>query len=193
MNHYQKEYGAWSKEHKKLLDELQSHQTTLYDRLYPVIKVLDQLTLPNPTDVPHEEEDIIKIFQVGLEFLQDQIQSIEIYFEKVFHQDFHEMLPYETFINYMLYLEDVRYEVSEQGMTQYFDELDELLDEVSEFIEQKKPLPEAYGLYLDERIKSILGDSFETFYSIVDIFLDIADTLGIDLYEAVDYTIGKDL
>lgn len=192
MKPFMKEYLSWRKEHHELLVELEEHEASLFDRLYPVLKVMDRLS-EETFDWSTSEEELFKIYQIGQEFLHDQIQTIRIYLEKAFHNDFHAFFKYEAVVNYLLYVEDIRYEFTEKGYESIPDELDVLLDELSEIVEQKKPIPTLLGVMVDERVKAISNDLYQEFYSIIDIFMDVADTLSIALYEDEDYILGKEV
>lgn len=193
MKPFMKEYLSWRKEHHELLEELEEHEASLFDRLYPVLKVMDTLS-EDAFDWSTSEEELFKIYQIGQEFLHDQIQTIRIYLEKAFQNDFHAFFEYEAVVNYLLYVEDIRYEFTEKGYESIPDELDVLLDELSEIVEQKKPIPDLLGVMVDERVKALSHDLYQEFYSIIDIFMDVADTLNIALYEdEEEYLLGKEV
>lgn len=192
MKPYIKEYLLWRKEHHDLLEELEEHEATLFDRLYPVLRVMDSLSAES-FDWSVAEDDLYKIYQIGQEFLHDQIQTIRIYLEKVFQGDFHDFFAYEAVINYLLYVEDIRYEFTEKGYESIPDDLDVLLDELSEIVEKKQDIPDLLGVMVDERVKALASDLYQEFYSIIDIFMDVADTLNIPLYEEQDYLLGKEV
>jgi len=192
MKPYIKEYLLWRKEHHDLLEELEEHEATLFDRLYPVLKVMDSLSAES-FDWSTSEEELYKIYQIGQEFLHDQIQTIRIYLEKAFQGDFHDFFAYEAVINYLLYVEDIRYEFTEKGYESIPDDLDVLLDELSEIVEKKQVIPDLLGVMVDERVKALASDLYQEFYSIIDIFMDVADTLNIPLYEEQDYLLGKEV
>ena len=83
---------------------------------------------------------------------------------------------------------------TEKGYESIPDELDVLLDELSEIVEQKKPIPDLLGVMVDERVKALSHDLYQEFYSIIDIFMDVADTLNIALYEdEEEYLLGKEV
>lgn len=192
MKPYIKEYLLWRKEHHDLLEELEEHEATLFDRIYPVLRVMDFLSAES-FDWSVAEDDLYKIYQIGQEFLHDQIQTIRIYLEKVFQGDFHDFFAYEAVINYLLYVEDIRYEFTEKGYESIPDDLDVLLDELSEIVEKKQVIPDLLGVMVDERVKALASDLYQEFYSIIDIFMDVADTLNIPLYEEQDYLLGKEV
>jgi hypothetical protein len=188
-----RDYIAWRQEHNELLVELMEHETTLYDRLYPVITVLDSLSKDFQTGMLDTNEELDKIISVGSEFLNEQVVTIQLYLDKVFLGDMHHFMDYEAVLNYLLYVEDIRYELVEKGYEASPVELEELLEELSTIIEEKKEIPDTLGIYVDQRVKEIASDLYSEFYSIIDIFMDVADTLGIDLYVSEDVIIGTDI
>jgi len=92
-----------------------------------------------------------------------------------------------------LYVEDVRYELKEKNIE--YDEriADELLDRLENILVTRKMPEEDLGLYVDDRVNALIGDHDREMYGIIDIFNDVAETLGLYLYEDDDIVIGKDI
>src|SRR6056297_1402285 len=108
-----KEYQSWYSENRNFFENLKSHQSVLYTRLYPVYDVLHYLYKENKK-CDSLDEDIDKIMQVGLKYLHQQVFTCKLYYEKFFNKDFHSFLEYDRVINYLLFLEDLKYELNEK-------------------------------------------------------------------------------
>ena len=56
----------------------------------------------------------------------------------------------------------------------------------------KEDIPENINLYVDTEVHKLIDSSLD-FHSIIDIFVEIAETLNINLFNETDYIIGKEL
>ncbi len=187
-----KEYQSWYLENKDFYDHLVSHGSVLHTRFYPVYDVL--LYLYNQyKDLDTLDEDIDKIMQVGLEYIFQQFFTCKIYLEKYFNANFHEFLKYDQIINYLLFIDDLRYELVEQKVNFNEKELDQLIDELESIVSEKKELPENINMYIDSKISDIVSTDRYYFHSIIDIFVEIGQTLGLDFDDEEDIVIGKDI
>lgn len=187
------EFDSWKAENTDLLEELREHEAIVFDRIYPVFEVLNQMEKRVGSGSLPMDPDLRKIFDVGFAFLSEQVDSCRMYLETYFQNDLHAFLEYESVINYILFVEDVRYELEEKNAKYDETAAETLLDELEEILAEKKPVSENLGLYVDDRINRIIGDNDSDMYGIIDIFNDVADTLGIALYEDDEIVIGKDL
>ncbi len=184
-----REYKSWLSEKQAFIDHLKSHDSTLYARIMPVYEVLNYLSDELKDQM---NEDLQKIMQVGFEYLYTQIDTCQLYLDKIFNQDFHVFLDYDRIIAYILYLEDLRYELHEHQIEGHEIVIDRLTKELEEMMETRSDIPESINLYLDNEINQII-DKDISFHSIIDIFVEIAETLGIELYLESDYVVGKDV
>jgi hypothetical protein len=188
-----RDYRAWSAEHHDFLAELEEHDASVFDRLYPVIKVLDHIVQGIAAKKMTSGSELEHIIQIGFEFLNDQIQTCQLYLDTMFQGDLHLFLDYEVIINYLLYIEDIRYEIAEKEYDLDVAGFDRLQEELETILETKAEIPDTLGIYVDDRVKALAADAYQEFYGIIDIFMDVADTLEIDLYESEEYVVGKDL
>jgi len=193
MDYLVSEFNSWKKENEPFYEELKEHETLLFDRFYPVFEVMSHIQKEVAADRLKWTDDLKKIFDVGLAFLHDQFESCKIYLDTDFKGDLHHFLGFESIVNYILYIEDVRYELEEHKL-EYDDLLmEKLLDELEEIIDRKKPIDANLGLYVDQKVNQIIGDNKLDFYGIIDIFTDVAETLGLYLFEDDEIVIGKDI
>lgn len=193
MSDLLKEYLSWNFENNEFYMELKEHEAFLYDRFMPLFEVLDNIYQTATFDETGLSDDMEKIFSVGLEYLHDQMSTCKLYLEKTFKNDMHRFLEYDEMICSVLYIDDVRYELVENKMTIDENLLDDLLEEAEAIIQGQKKVPKGFQVYVDDKLKTIIGEHKFEFYGIIDIFIDIAETLGVYLYEEKEITLGKDV
>jgi hypothetical protein len=184
-----KEYLGWLTDNKDFFEHLKHHESILYHRFQPVYEVLYHLNEEYKSNHDSINEDIEKIFQVGLEYLHLQIFTCKIYLKKTFNNDFHEFLHYDHVINYNLFIEDLKYELVEKAIEYNEDELKDLSDFISDIIENKKEIPDNLNLYIDSKVHKIIKSDDYNFTGIIDIFVEIGDALGLVFDEDMDYII----
>lgn len=188
-----KEFRQWLDENAHFYEHLRMHDSILYNRFLPVYEVLRYLYEEELQNYESADEDVLKIFQVGFEYLHSQVNICKIYLEKVFNNDIHELLEYEQIINYVLYIEDLQYELNENNIEVDDNKLNQLTHYLESIIMKKKLVPENIKMYVDSKVHEIIGNDDHNFNSIIDIFVEIADALEIELYNEEDYTIGKEI
>lgn len=192
MNELAKEYQSWLKENQNFILHLRSHDSSLYTRFMPIYEVLNHLLFEFEEESQDITEDIVKIFHVGMEYLHSQVYTCKLYLENTFKNDFHHFMEYDRVIGYLLYIEDLRYELEEHNLENNSKVLDELVDYLEGLMNNKEDIPDTLNLYVDSEISKLLDKTLD-FHSIIDIFVEIAETLGIDLYYESEYVIGKDI
>lgn len=187
------EYASWVKEIEDFYLETKEHEMSLYDRFMPIYEVLNHIYLGVSEKTLELTDDLEKIFSVGFEYLHDQIESCRMYLEMYFQNDFHEFMEYDGVMATLFFLEDIRYELTEKDIEVDPEKINQLTDEIETMLHDHQPIPEGFVLYVDDVIKNLLeGQDFE-FYGIIDIFCDVAEALGVYLYEEEDLTLGKDI
>lgn len=192
MNERLKAYQSWYIENNDFFDHLKSHDSVLYTRLVPVYDVLFFLYNENLNE-DYLDEDIDKIMQVGLEFIHQLIFTCKTYFKQYFGGDFHAFLEYDQVINYLLFIEDLKYELIEQDIEYNEVRMDDIIEELESILSEKKEVPENLNLYVDSRISDIVSLHNEYFNSIIDIFVEIGNTLGLEFDQDEDYIVGEDI
>lgn len=192
MDNLLKEFRSWYKENKELYAEFMHHDSVLFDRFQPVIEVLNHIESEIATGSLEANDDIDKIFGVGLEYINDQFQTVKMYLETYFNDDLHAFLDYDKVINALLYLEDVRYELDEKGLKTVDLQIEQLMEELEAILESGKEVPDTFNLYVDDVLQQAIGDKLSEFVGIIDIFVDVAETFGLYFGEAEDIVIGRD-
>lgn len=187
------DYRAWKLEQEPFLEELEEHDTMIYDRWLPVLAVMDHLDEKIRTKAIKPNQEIETIAETGAAFLNDQVQTAKLYLDTAFQGDLHHFLEYETVVCYLLTIDDVRYELAEKNAAFDQEGFMTLQDELESILDEKKEIPDALGIYVDEKVKALSGEHYDSFYGIIDIFMDVADALGIDIYESEDVVVGRDL
>ena len=187
------DYRAWKLEQDDFLEELKEHETMIYDRWLPVLAVTDHLDEHFKAKTLTPSKELETIFETGAAFLNDQVQTAKLYLDTAFHGDLHRFVAYETVVCYLLTIDDVRYELAEKRAVIDTDGFMALQDELESILDEHKEIPEALGIYIDDRIRTLAGEHYDSFYGIIDIFMDVADALGIDIYESEDVVVGHDL
>jgi hypothetical protein len=186
-----KEYQSWYSENRGFFEGLKVHQSLLYTRLYPIYDVLYYLYKENKNS-DSLDEDINKIIQVGLEYLHQQVFTCKLYYEKFFNKDFHAFLEYDRVVNYILFLEDLKYELKEKNIDYDQVAYEDIVEYLELMISEKKEVPENLNAYIDSKISNFIQlDSYD-FLSIIDIFVEIGDTLGLS-FDEEEIIIGEDI
>jgi hypothetical protein len=188
-----KDYTSWLSDNKNFYDHLKNHESILFHRFQPVLDVLYYLYDEYKENSSEFNDDIEKIFQVGLEYINMQFFTCKLYLHNVFSNDFHIFLFYEQVINYILFLEDLEYELVEKTIKFDKNEFDKLAEYLDNIIEKKSQIPENLNLYVDSQIHKLIDEKNYHFKGIIDIFVEIGETLGIDFDEDIDYIVGKEI
>jgi len=162
-------------------------------RIAPIYEVLNHLADENENNGFDFDDDLFKIFEIGFEYLHQQIDSCKLYLENSFKNDFHHFLEYDRIVGYILYLEDLKYEIIENKIEYKKANLDKLIAYLEELMNKKSEVPENINLYIDSEVHKIVDVTDWNFKSIIDIFVEIAETLGIEAYVEDDYILGKDV
>lgn len=193
MDEWLKEFEAWDKENHNFIEELHEHNSVLYDRFLPVYAVLESLKQQTQEGLLDVNDDIDKIVSVGLEFLHDQLDTCKLLIDTKFKGDFHQFLEYDQVVSALLFIDDLKYELEEKKVIYHRDILEKLEDELEELMDKKQDVQPELNLYIDDQVNQIIANKDIDMYGIVDIFSDIADTLGLELYQEDDILIGRDI
>ncbi len=187
MSIFTKDYIAWKKENESFLHELDEHDTVLFEKFKPIIKALDYLAKLEKLD-----EDQESILEFGIGYLHSEFGFVKDYLELTFKNDIHEFLEYEKLINYLIDLESLIADLDEKKI-KYKNDLNKLADDISDIIENKKEINPNYYIYINDVIKSSFNDRNFEFFNVSSVFVEICESLGIDLYEVEEIVIGHDL
>lgn len=186
-----KDYAAWKMENQEILEQFQNNHNVIYERLEPVYAVLNYI-YDKLCDGEELDEDLITIFEVGFNYLSNQFEVIKIYYETLFQSSCDDFIDYSELLLYLIYINDVRTDLENND---YESDL-EILTETETILENMIMERNKDGVYAGNLMNVTLEKVFENvdyeYVSIVDIFVEIAENLGIFLYEEEDYVIGKE-
>ncbi len=188
-----KEFNQWLKDNQNFILHLRSHDSSLYTRLSPIYEVLNFIAEEIVDHGLELNDDLYKIFQIGLEYLHSQVQTCKLYLENNFKNNFHDFMHYDNVIGYLLYIEDLRYELQDNEVNFDNQVMDKLVNHLEEILDKAEGTPENLNLLVDSEVHKIVDPTKFDFKSIIDIFIEIAETLGIELYIESDFVIGKDI
>ncbi|MBN2540116.1 MAG: hypothetical protein JXB08_01175 [Bacilli bacterium] len=188
-----REYNQWLKDNQHFILHLRNHDSSLYTRISPIYEVLNHIKEEYDDNNLESDDDIWKIFQVGLEYLHSQIDTCKLYLENAFKNDFHTFLEYDNVVGYLLYMEDLRYELEENQISYNKIVMDNLIEFLEEIMMDRGEISDNLNLYVDSEVHKIADMTNLDFQSIIDIFIQIAETLGIELFIENDYVVGKDI
>lgn len=187
-----KDYAAWKLENITMLEQFQNNKSVIYERLEPVYVVLEHIydMVCEQVDL---DEDYETIFEVGFNYLNTQFEVIKIYFETLFQSNCDDFNEFSELLIYLIYLLDIRNDLDAQGHNSDIADLNELEEQIENMIMERK----SDYTYVADRMNTVLDKIFAElqyeFVSIVDVFVEIAETLGIYLYEDEDYVLGKEI
>lgn len=187
-----RDYAAWKLENLEVLEKFKENNSILYERLEPIYEVLEKIY-----DMVCEncelDEDHTTIFQVGFNYLNSQFEIVKIYFETLFESKCDTFKQYNEMLLYLLYINDIRNDLEANGYESDFEGLTEVETCIENMImERRKDFD-----YIKDLVNKALKDIFATldydYVSIIDIYVEIAESLGIYLYEDDDLVLGTEV
>lgn len=187
-----KDYAAWKLENTELLEQFQNNKNIIYDRLEPVYVVLEHI-YDLVCDQVELDEDYATIFEVGFNYLNSQFEIIKIYFDSLFQKNCDDFEDYSEILLYLIYLLDIRNDLESQGINSDIEELNDLETQIENMImERRNDIT-----YISDKMNQTLHDVFTAldfeFVSIIDVFVEIAENLGIFIYEDEELVIGNEI
>lgn len=187
-----RDYASWKLENQELLETFESNDNSIYERFEPVYVVLDHI-YEMVCDGSELDEDLQIIFETGFAYLSNQLEVIKIYFETLFQKKCDDFIEFSDMILYLIYIADFRADLENNGFESDIPELDELETTIENLIMERN---KDYA-YVSNLMNETLGKIFDVldyeYVSIVDIFVEIAENLGIFLYEEQEYVLGTDI
>ena len=187
-----KDFAAWKMENDQIFHKFQENENIIYERLEPVYKVIDYL-YNQVCEGEELDEDTETIFQVGFTYLHSQFEVIKIYYETLFQSACEDFIDYSEMLLYLLYIFDIKNDLENHGYKSEIEELNDLEANIENMIiERRKD-----DLYIKTQMNNVLEEVFKDvdyeYVSIIDIFVEIAETLGIFIYEEEELIIGKEI
>ncbi|MFW5894797.1 MAG: hypothetical protein ACOCU0_02580 [Bacillota bacterium] len=185
------DYANWKMENVEILERFKHNDSIIYDRLEPVYAVLNHIY-----EMALEEElseDFQTIFQVGLNYLHSQFEVIRIYYEKLFNSDCDVFEEFAPLVGYLLFISDFRADLEEYEELIDFEPLDEVETMIENMIAERDERFEYAAEQLNKTTKKIVDQLDFQYVSIIDIYVEIAENLGISLSTDAPLIIGEDV
>lgn len=187
-----RDYASWKLENHDILKQFKDNDSLIYERLEPVYAVINHIY----DSVCSEEgldEDLEHIFEIGFNYLDRRFNVIRIYFETLFKSNCDDFNDYTEMVYYLIYLADLKEDLESHGYDPNMDELDYVETTIENMImERRKDF-----LYIKDLLNSKLQSVFDKidyeYVNIIDIYVEIAENLGIFLYEDDEVILGEDV
>lgn len=174
------EYANWKIENHELLTYLVEHNSDLILRFKHVIDVTDYL-YDKLIDDEQYTDDEDHIFETGFYYLFDQIEEISKLLNKAYKNNVQDLEKRAKDVNLLLSAIDFQNELLgvENFEQKDMDRLVEFEQAVLDKLEKKETVPYEMFHHLDNLSYEIFKKLNLEYYPIDDIFLEIADELGI--------------
>ena len=118
---------------------------------------------------------------------------IKIYFETLFQSKCDDFIDYSEMVLYLIYIFDVRNDLENNGFESDLDVLNECETTIENMIMERKKDYVFVANLVNDTLKKVFSVINYEYISIVDIFVEIAENLGIFLYEEEELVLGKDI
>lgn len=187
-----RDYASWRIENYKMLKQLKDNDNYIYSRLEPIYAVVDHI-YDSVCSEEQLDEDLENIFEIGFNYLDRRFNVIKIYYETLFKSNCDAFQEYTEMVYYLIYLTDLREDIESHDFDPDMEELEYVEAEIENMImERRKDF-----LYIKDLLNSKLKLVFEKidyeYVNIIDIYLEIAENLGIFLYEEEEIVFGTDI
>lgn len=174
------EYANWKIENHELLKYLKEQNSDLIQRFKHVLDVTDYL-YDRLIDDANYGDDENHIFETGFYYIFDQLDHILHLLKTSYKNEIKELEKRANDVNLLLQTVDFQNELLslEQFEQKDFDTLVSFEANIQKLLEEKKDVPKDMYLKLDEISYEMFERLDVDYFPINDIFLEIADELGI--------------
>jgi len=186
-----KDYAAWKLENHEIIEVFHDNHSVVYDRLEPVYSVLNHI-YDKLVEEKELSDELETIFIAGFNYLNTQLETIKIYYDTLFKSDCDEFLEYSEMVLYLLYIYDIKSDMENNNLDSDIKELNELEECIENLIMERGNDFDYIKNQMNEGLKTVFDTIEYDYVSIVDIFVEIGENLGIFLYEDEDLVIGRD-
>lgn len=187
-----KDYASWKMENHEVIDTFRENGSIIYDRLDPVLSVLDYV-YDHLVEGNEVDEDLDTIFNAGFNYLHAQFDIIKIYFETLFESNCDDFVNYSEMVIYLLYIYDIRTDMENNEIDSDIEELNDLETCIENMIMERRNDFDYIKDQMNETLKVVFSKMNYEYVSIVDIFVEIAENLGIFIYEDDELLIGREI
>lgn len=186
------DYATWKIENSETIGQFNDNSSVVYERLESVYEVLNHI-YDMVIEKKEIDEDLETIFQVGFNYLNTQFDIIKIYFETLFQSKCDDFAGYSNMILYLLYIYDLRIDLENNDINSDIEELNDLETNIENMIMERRDDHDFINSQMNETLAVVFGLMDYEYVSVVDVFVEIAENLGLFLYEDEDLVIGKDI
>jgi hypothetical protein len=183
-----KDYASWKLENVEMLQKFQQNHNVIFERLEPVYAVVEYI-YDMVCEKQTMDEDLETIFEVGFNYLHAQIEVIKIYFESLFKSDCDDFEDYAEMLLFLLYIYDIRNDLENHGFDSGIEELSNAETYIENVIMERRNESEYVRNLMGEALKKVEETIDYDYVSIIDIYVEIAENLGIFLYEEDEFVI----
>ncbi|MCD6482537.1 MAG: hypothetical protein J7K80_02195 [Candidatus Izimaplasma sp.] len=187
-----KDFASWKLENHDTITTFQENGSVIYDRLEPIYSVLNYIydLLVEEKEI---DDDLDTIFQAGFSYLHSQFEIIRIYFETLFQSHCDDFANYSEMVLYLLYIHDIRTDMENNDINSDIPELNDLETCIENMINERREDFDYIKDQTNQTLKIVFGMIDYEYVSIVDIFVEIAENLGIFIYEEDELILGTDI
>lgn len=187
-----KDYASWKLENYEMLEEFKHNSNPIYERLEPVYVVLEHL-YDMACNKEELDEDLSNIFNVGFQYLYSQLNVAKIYFESLFKSNCDEFEEYSEMLLFLLYIFDLRTDLESHDNDSDLEVLNNTETYIENMIMERRKDFEFVRNMMNETLSTVFEFIDYEYVSIIDIFVEIAENLGIFIYEDDSLVIGKEI
>ena len=187
-----RDYASWRIENHNMLKQLKDNDNYIYSRLEPIYAVVNHI-YDSVCSEEQLDEDLENIFEIGFNYLDRRFNVIRIYYETLFKSNCADFQEYTEMVYYLVYLTDLREDLESHGYDPDMEELEYVEAEIENMImERRKDFLFIKDL-LNSKLKLVFDKIDYEYINIIDIYLEIAENLGIFLYEEEEIVFGTDI
>lgn len=185
MNYVVMDYAKFKDENDDLVKELFEKKSDITKRFIHVYQILEFL-LNKENDGLSLSDDEDVIFKSGFSYLYELFTQIEIILDKYYDKDIAALEKNAKTLNLLLYVYDFQMEL--QNANKESSKLNEFADLVLGYLQRHEEAPEELFGVLDDITFNLFDDDY---YGTSEIFLDIAEEMGLVSYDDDTYVIEK--
>lgn len=187
-----KDFANWKMDNWEVLERFKENGSYIYERFEPVYAVLNHI-YERAVELGELDEERETIFSVGLNYLHAQFEVIKIYYEKLFDSDCEAFEAFMPLVGYLLFIADFRADLEEVEDDLSFDALNEAETLIENMIAERRNAFDYAGEKLNEAVRDIIEHLDFEYVSIIDIFVEIAENLNIELSTNEPFIVGEDI
>ena len=183
------DYASFKKTNENLLDYLLSKNSLIIARFKYVLLVVDHLFNQVVKENKKLSLDEEEMFEIGYQYLFDRFNTINLLKEHTFNNDLDKLEQLAKSINLLFYIQDFTDEIDslDGEHKEEHKRFAELEDSVINYIENKKQVPDELFALVDDISLNIFSSLGHDYYSITDIYYDIAIELELIDEDDIDY------